>query len=580
MIKEYVKFIKDYMRLSAFNKLTFVFLIMTAIIYKTAQVLIPFCAALVVKYVTIPDETMTWISILLLALAYFSYTFFLWLNNKVYGRNMNHCYVGLQGRLFNKIMRSDEGFTNIISKGKLINSVNTDLINIGDSCDRISELITTLVQIIVVIVIVFCNKISIGIIFSVYLVLYILIRNSFDRNINKYYKIQKDCCDEYSNLFSQILSGLQEIKTFAMTSKIVQIMDEIKGRWSKAYFNKRKYSVKRDNDIRFLTHFFNILTYIILLLMMIKDGMKVDVLVLLTGYFSTILSFADIVIESTAKIREVNTSVERVNTILNYKERKVTTGNVYNDLVKGLISFKDVHFAYDKKEILKGVSFDIPSNKITAIVGKSGSGKTSIINLLLRIYEPSKGMITLDGINIYDYAKEVYKTNVSVVNQKPFIFNMSIRKNLDFVDKNVERQIKVCKRVGIHDFISSLKDGYNTILREDAKNISGGQKQLISLARTLLTNAEVLLFDEVTSSLDPDSELIINKVLKDLKKDHTIIMITHKPDSMRMADKIIVVNEGEIVGVGTHKELINNNRYYQLLQARKSASKIGVFDNE
>ena len=143
---------------------------------------------------------------------------------------------------------------------------------------------------------------------------------------------------------------------------------------------------------------------------------------------------------------------------------------------------------------------------------------------------------------------------------------MSIRENLNLVDSNKERQIEACKKVGIHDFIMSLPNGYNTVLKEDANNISGGQKQLISLARTLLSKSEILLFDEVTASLDPNTTRHIIKVLKDLKKDHTVIIITHKPKLMKIADNIIVIDRGKVVGFGSHKELIKSNKYYQILQ--------------
>ena len=169
-------------------------------------------------------------------------------------------------------------------------------------------------------------------------------------------------------------------------------------------------------------------------------------------------------------------------------------------------------------------------------------------------------------ILIYDFTKDVYSSNVTVVNQKPFIFNMSIRKNLNFVDTNINNQIEACKKVGMHDFIMGLPDGYNTILRENANNISGGQKQLISIARTLLSKSEILLFDEVTAQLDPATTKHIINIMKDLKVDHTILMITHKPQLMKLADEIIVIDKGKVVGMGEHKVLIEKNKYYQLLQ--------------
>ena len=149
---------------------------------------------------------------------------------------------------------------------------------------------------------------------------------------------------------------------------------------------------------------------------------------------------------------------------------------------------------------------------------------------------------------------------------------MSIRKNLSLIDSNFENQIKACKRVGIHDYIMSLPKGYNTILTENANNFSGGQKQLLAIARTLLSKAEILIFDEVTSSLDTLLVEKIKEIFENLKLDHTIIIVTHKKDVMKIADKIIVLNKGKIVGQGTHKELMKNNEYYIDLQTNNYSS--------
>lgn len=434
-------------------------------------------------------------------------------------------------------------------------------------CDQISELLTTILQILGVCIIVALYNIYIALIFLVFTLLYIGIRNYADRKGSIYLKKQKHQVDRYSSLFSQILSGLQEIKTFDMLPKLKSKLNEIKNKYAKAYIEKRKYLTLRDNDIRFMTHGFNIILYSILLLLMMDGKIEIDVLVLVIGYFETTITYLDRLIDATTSIREVNVSVERVNSILNYKaNNNITYGNIYNDNINGIIEFNNVWFGYNSKEIIKGINLKIESNSITTIVGQSGTGKTSIFNILLRLYKPTSGKVLIDGVDIFEYSKDVYKSNVSVVNQKPFIFNMSIRKNLDFVDSNIDHQIEACKRVGIHDFITSLPQGYNTILRENANNISGGQKQLISLARTLLSKSEILLFDEITSSLDPDTATHINSLLKDLKKDHTVIMITHKPKLMKIADEILVIDKGKLVGKGKHKELIENNKYYQILQ--------------
>ncbi|MDE5630233.1 MAG: ABC transporter ATP-binding protein/permease, partial [Bacilli bacterium] len=239
-----------------------------------------------------------------------------------------------------------------------------------------------------------------------------------------------------------------------------------------------------------------------------------------------------------------------------------------------------VSLEFKKKEVLHNINLKVDHNEVVAIVGEAGSGKTMMLNLLLRLYKPTKGSIKIDNVDIFEFSKESYSKIVSVVNQKPFIFNMSIRKNLDFVDSNIEHQIEACKKAGIHDFIETLPNGYNTVLRENGSNISGGQKQMISIARTILSKAEVILLDDITTSLDPDTAKLVPKLIENLKKDHTIIMITKKPDLMKIADRIVVLDDGKIQEVGTHKELIKHNEIYQLLQSRKSPSRIGVFDND
>ena len=301
--------------------------------------------------------------------------------------------------------------------------------------------------------------------------------------------------------------------------------------------------------------------------LILNGSYDVSILVLVIGYYENIQNEFTKLSDKLDEFSANSIRLGRVYKLLNYKTKNMLDfGDNNNDYIKGKVEFKNVSFMYEKQEILKNVSFEIPPQSFTAIVGKSGSGKSTIFRLLLRLYKANKGTILLDDDSIYNYTKEVYSSNVSIVTQKPFIFDMSIRENLNLVDSNHEHQIEACKRVGIHDYIMSLKDGYNTKLVADAENISNGQKQLIALARTLLSKSEVLLFDEVTSSLDINTSKHVMNILKDLKRDHTILMITHKPALMKMADDVIVINHGKLVGRGKHKDLLKDNKYYQILQ--------------
>ena len=319
----------------------------------------------------------------------------------------------------------------------------------------------------------------------------------------------------------------------------------------------------------------------LLLLGLIHGTFTIDVLVLIISYHEYLEEYLYDFLYAASTMREEVTSLKRINRILNYKhETEDFSGENDTDDIKGIVEFKNVSFAPKNHKVVRNVSFKVGENKIVSIVGPSGAGKTTLFNLLLRLYKPSKGSILIDGISIYDYSKRVYANNVTVANQKPFIFNMSIRKNLDFVDKDISHQIEACKKVGIHDFIVSLPNGYHTILRENATNISGGQKQLIAMARMLLSNAEVLLFDDITTSLDSQTTKILPKLLNELKADHTILMITKKPELMKCSDKIFVMDQGKIVASGTHQELMKTNALYQNLNAYRSVSRMGVFDHD
>ena len=211
-------------------------------------------------------------------------------------------------------------------------------------------------------------------------------------------------------------------------------------------------------------------------------------------------------------------------------------------------------------------------NQITALVGHSGSGKSTIANLLLRKYIVDDGEITIDGDDIYSFTDKAYATNVVGVDQVPFMFNLSIRRNLDLVDTNRQHQEEVCRRAGIHDYITSLPLVYNTILNENATNFSGGQRQLLAIARALLSKAEVLVFGEVTSSLDPMLVEKVKEIFDNLKSDHTIIVVTHKKDIMQVADKIVLLNHGRIVGQGNHSQLLQSSQYYRDLQLGTDSS--------
>lgn len=529
--------------------------------------MIPYMASKVVEYATMGDYQATLTSSLIFFIVSLIYVACHHYNYVSYDKNSIFTHNKLQELILNKISSYDENFTKNISTSYIVNTGFNDVGNVMKIPDELFDSITKFVSIVITLIILINVNIYIGIVTLILNLLYLWL---LGKNIDKrdyYLTGQRKHQDSISNLMGQVLDGNKEVKTFNMKEDIHEYLKKYKKLWRKDYFKKRKYSDNVYVLVPLILGCGKILVYFILIGLILDGKYDIATLILVIGYYENIENEIEEFKERVDAISENSTRVDRIYTILNYKTKNmISFGNTDNDNIKGKIEFRNVSFTYEKQEIMKNVSFKIKPQSFTAIVGKSGSGKSTIFRLLLRLYKANKGSILLDDVNIYDYTQEVYSTNVSIVTQKPFIFDMSIRENFNLVDSNKERQIEACKRVGIHDYIMSLKDGYNTKLVSDGENISSGQKQLIALARTLLSNSEVLLFDEVTSSLDIQTSKQVMKVLNDLKKDHTILMITHKPQLMKMADDIIVIDHGKLVGRGTHQKLIKENKYYQILQ--------------
>lgn len=575
MIKDNIKIIIDFFKLVKGSKKWIFLLFFGSIMAHLSSLLTPIFASNIIYEVTNGNATATYINIGLLAVTYIAYNLFWYLNYVSYSHNFKYSYKNLREKIVDKVFTYDTEFSDKLSKGTILNTVNTDTANLSEMIDNVCEIMVVFVKVIIMIFIFLKTNIYIGLIVLLLECLYL---KSFDYcNImsTKYLRGQQKYRDKLTDNLSQILNGLGEIKVFNIYDKIKNNFYIIANKWSEQYMSKRKYVNIRSSLLPFIIHFGKVVLYLILVFFVLNGKYEVNMLILLITYFENIMTNTKELMGYSRQIREWSISIIRINNILNYSSKQqIAFGLNDNDYINGLVEFKNVSFKYKSKNKgnIENINFVVEPNKITALVGHSGSGKTTITNLILRKYKIDEGEILIDNENIYDYSKDVYSTNVVGVNQSPFIFNMSIRKNLSLIDSNFEHQIEACKRVGIHDYIMSLPKGYNTILTENATNFSGGQKQLLAIARTLLSKAEILIFDEVTSSLDTLLVEKIKDIFENLKLDHTIIIITHKKDVMKIADKIIVLNKGEIVGQGTHDELMKDNEYYIDLQTNNYSS--------
>lgn len=267
-------------------------------------------------------------------------------------------------------------------------------------------------------------------------------------------------------------------------------------------------------------------------------------------------------------IKDFNLSCDRVFAIIKSDEfMKEKFGKKKIDKINGDFEFKDVSFGYDDNKVLDNLSFCVHANETVAFVGKSGAGKTTIFNLLCKMYDIDKGKITIDGIDINKLDKDSIRGNITIINQDPYIFNVSIRDNLRLVKNNVtdEEITSACKMACLDDFINTLPMGYDTMVGEGGINLSGGQKQRLAIARALVQKTEIILFDEATSALDNETQEKIKEAINNMKHEYTILIIAHRLSTIASADRILFLSDGKIKCEGSHSYLLKNCPEYKHL---------------
>ena len=249
------------------------------------------------------------------------------------------------------------------------------------------------------------------------------------------------------------------------------------------------------------------------------------------------------------------------------KENKVEV-----EKLKGEVSFKNVHFAYAEEPILKGLSFEVEPDETVAIVGQTGSGKSTIIRLLSRFYDVDKGSISVDGVNVQDMGVRNLHYHVAQVLDEPFLFSVSIRDNIAYgrPDASMDEIIQAAKAAEAHDFIEQTSGGYDTIVGERGYTLSGGQRQRLGIARALIVDPSILILDDATSAIDVKIEAKIHKSLLKLLNKRTTILIAHRLSTINLADRILVLDEGKIIASGTHEQLLRDEPRYSEILSQQS----------
>ena len=401
----------------------------------------------------------------------------------------------------------------------------------------------------------------------------IMIVTFMDNNIQEVSKIKnkisKIANENLSSFLIESIRGISDIKLLSLnifSDMIVRFNHSDNLSIDKDLYDSRTYRLK--NMILFIVSILALMIGVHLT----GPHLNATNLIACFIYSTRILSLMENFSSLRSSLKEYELAVER---IIEFENDNIYPKDVFGKKhlshIKGDIKFENITFSYDsdKNKILDKFNLNIKHKTTVALIGHSGSGKSTILNLLTKSYLPENGIITIDNVDIKDLDEATFKDAISIVSQSPYIFNMSIKDNLLLVnpDASLEEIDKVCKQACLYDYINSLPDKYDTVIGESGVNLSGGQKQRLAIARALLKNSPILLFDEATSALDNQTQSEIKSTLDNLKNEYTIIIVAHRLSTIQDCDTIHVIEDGKVISSGTHKELLESSETYRNLYA-------------
>ncbi|MCT4686732.1 ABC transporter ATP-binding protein [Vallitalea sp.] len=545
-------------------------IILLKVLYTTSSLIQPYF------YKVFIDEVLTYKKITYLWWIIIGYLIIYLINAIIEGKQLslynqitNHLTFKLKRDLLNKYLKFSitdrDKFT--ISDMKIRIDTDTDAFGMFIK-DYTIEYIYSWIYSIILMIAILCMNWKLTLFSLCIIPISFYLTKKFGKAAQTYQEEYRNKFGSYEEWLNNVLHNWKEIKSFNIEEKQVNIFTKMWGDISKSYI-KRNVTTITYNCIIVLKDFFlsKMSLYILGGLLIIKGELSVGALLVYLKFFEMFIANISNINNTDMKLKSNLPCLQRVIDILTFPEIEYPARKQIS--LKGNIEFSDIYFRYDKTRdyILKDINFTVNPNESIAIIGESGCGKTTLIKLLLNLYTAEKGDILIDRYSIHTLnPKDLYR-NIGVVMQETYLFNTTIKDNLLFANpKANDLEIKnACKKAFIHDFIESLPDGYNTVIGENGVKLSGGQRQRIAIAKVLLYNPNILIFDEATSSLDYESEKMVHQAIQNLLSNKTVIIIAHRLSSIFMAEKVAILSNGIISTVGTHKDLYENNSYYRRL---------------
>lgn len=473
----------------------------------------------------------------------------------------------LRRNMFRHFQRLPHSFFDDSKVGSLMSRITTDLFDITEFSHHCPEMLfTSVVQIVGMFTILFLQQPYMTLCIFLLLPFMAWLTVSFNNKWDENYHLNRKNQSEINAQVEDSLGGIRVVKSFA-NEQLEQNKFE-KG--NQAFVRSKSRTYHYMGTFYAGIRGMDAVMYLIIILLAgvfkIEAGLFVQYLLYATSLMGILISFADY----SESFEKGITAFARYQEIM---DTPVTIDDKPNavdiDTIKGDVSFKGVNFAYKKEAgyVLKDFDFEIKSGEVVALVGPSGSGKSTVANLIPRFYEVTEGSLTIDGRDVKDISLKSLRQNIGMVFQDVYLFWGTIRENIAFGRPSAteEEIIDAAKKAGAHEFIVSLPDGYDSFVGERGVKLSGGQKQRICIARVFLKNPPFIILDEATSSLDNESELLVQQSLDELIVGRTAIVIAHRLSTVRNATKIVVLTKEGIVETGTHQQLIDRNGMYKRL---------------
>ena len=481
--------------------------------------------------------------------------------------------MSLRRKLYYKIQALSLSFINKRKPGELMNRVSRDTNQIRSFMEEVfGDMFRVLITMIAALVMMFMISWKMTLFAVLFIVIVFVIAKSFWHRIRTIFHKQWLKADDLSSSLQDILSGMRIVKSFGKEER------------ESARFTAKANefaALSRKNET-FWAIFFPILTFLLgcgTYIAVYFGG--IDVLegrlslgqlvqyITYTGYLFGPLSWMT---HLPRAMMQMITSLNRIYDVLDEEPAIADTQSSKDFPIEGAFTFENVSFGYQTYEpVLENISFQVKPGEMIGLVGASGTGKSTLINLIMRLYDVDQGRITIDGVDIRDIKVESLHSQIGVVLQETFLFSGSILANIRFAkqDATLAEVIQAAKAANAHDFICKTPDGYNTYVGEHGYNLSGGERQRIAIARAILNNPRLLILDEATSALDTESEFLIQQALDRLVKGRTTFAIAHRLSTLRNADRLVVIDKHGIAEIGTHNELLEKKGiYYNLVTAQ------------